>query len=173
MGVIDSPFNPEHLKILPDVGRAINKFHDLGYLVIVVSNQPGLAKGKIKPENFKKISVKMKKELKKDKAWIDGEYYCFHHPDGILKEYTQICNCRKPKPGMILQAAKEYDIRLNDSWMIGDSLTDIQAGQKAGCNTILIGRMKCDLCKLMQEKNVKPDIIVPNLFKASLIIEKS
>ena len=73
---------------------------------------------------------------------------------------------------MILDASEKHDIDLSNSWMIGDGITDIQAGSSAGCRTILIGRMKCDLCRIMDEKNIKPDFITPNLYKASLIIEK-
>ena len=79
---------------------------------------------------------------------------------------------RKPKPGMLLQAAKDHDIDLSKSWMIGDGINDIQAGQAAGCRTILIGRLKCDLCRIMEDEGAKPDFITPNLFKASLIIER-
>lgn len=170
MGIIDSPSFAEEYKMVPDVSKAINKFHELGFLVIVVSNQPGLAKDKFTTEDFEKVREKMRTELKKDGAEVDAEYYCFHHPYGKVEEYRKICECRKPKPGLLLQAAKEHDIDLSKSWMIGDGITDIQAGQKAGCNTILIGRMKCDLCKYMEDEGIKADHIVPNLFKASLII---
>jgi len=73
---------------------------------------------------------------------------------------------------MILRAAKDHDIDLSKSWMIGDGINDMQAGQAAGCKTIFIGRMKCDLCKIMEGEKVKPDFIAPNLYKASLITEK-
>jgi D-glycero-D-manno-heptose 1,7-bisphosphate phosphatase len=170
VGVIDSPASVDDYKIFPDAGRAINKFHELGYLVIIVSNQPGFAKDKFTSKDFEKVRLKMKEELIKDGAEIDAEYYCFHHPNAIVDKYKKICNCRKPKPGLILQATEEHDINLSESWMIGDSITDIIAGVKAGCKTILIGNMKCDLCKLMEAEGVKPDHIVPNLYKASLFI---
>ena len=172
MGIVDSPSTIEQFKLLPDVGKAINKFHELGFKVILVSNQPGIAKDHYDMDVFEKIQEKMHNELAKDGAKFDVEYYCLHHPEAKIEEYKEICDCRKPKPGMILQAAKEHDIELSESWMIGDGINDIQAGQKAGCKTILIGRMKCDLCKVMEAEGVKPDHIVPNLFKASLIIEE-
>ena len=170
MGVIDSPFTVEQYKLLPDVGKAINIFHELGFKVIIVSNQPGMAKDSFSREAFENIRKKMNIELKKQGAFVDAEYYCFHHPEAKIEQYKKICDCRKPKPGMILTAAKEHNIDLSQSWMIGDGITDIQAGQKAGCKTILIGRMKCDLCKIMENEEVKPDYIVPNLYKAALII---
>ena len=172
MGVIDSPFTVEQFKLLPDVSKAINKFHSLGYKVIIVSNQPGLAKDNFTLKIFEKMKEKMRKELKKNGAEIDAEYYCFHHPYAKVKKYKKNCDCRKPKPGMILKAAKDHNIDLAKSWMIGDGITDIQAGQTAGCKTIFIGRMKCDLCKLMEDEQAKPNYIAPNLYKAALIIEK-
>jgi D,D-heptose 1,7-bisphosphate phosphatase len=172
MGIIDSPFTVEQFKLLPSVGKAINKFHKLGFLVILISNQPGMAKNQYSIDVFEKIEEKMKKELEKDNAKLDAQYYCFHHPEAKNKKYKKVCNCRKPKPGMILQATKDYDIDISKSWMIGDGINDIQAGTTAGCKTILIGNMKCDLCKIMEKKGVKPNFIVPNLYKAFLIIER-
>jgi len=171
MGVIDSPFTVEQFKLLPKVAEAINIFHDLGFRVIVVSNQPGMAKDHFSIDVFEKIREKMNTELKKDDAEVDAEYYCFHHPYATVKKYKKICNCRKPKPGMLQKAAEEHNIDLSKSWMIGDGIIDIAAGQTAGCKTILIGRMKCDLCKIMEDENVKPDYIKPNLYKASLIVK--
>ena len=171
MGILDSPFTVEQFKLLFDVGKAINKFHELGFKVIVVSNQPGMAKNHFSKEVFESIREEMNAKLKKHSATVDAEYYCFHHPDATVPSYKKICECRKPKPGMILTAAKEHDIDISESWMIGDGITDIQTGHAAGCKTILIGRMKCDLCKLMEDEDVKPDYIVQNLYKAALIIE--
>ena len=172
MGIVDSPSTVEQFEILQDVGRAINKFHELGFKVIIVSNQPGMAKDHYNMDVFEKIQEKMKTELEKDGAKLDAEYYCLHHPEAIIEKYHIICDCRKPKPGLILQAAKENDIELSESWMIGDGVNDLQAGQAAGCRTILIGRRKCDVCRIMEDEGAKPDFISPNLYKASLIIEK-
>ena len=172
MGIIDSPFTVEQFKLLPDVGKAINSFHKQGFKVILVSNQPGLAKDQCDVVVFEKIKEKMRKELTKDNAKVDAEYYCLRHPDAKIDKYKKICDCRKPKPGMILQAAKEHDIDTKESWMIGDGINDIQAGCAAGCKTILIGRLKCDLCKVMEDEGIKPDFVAPNLYKASLITQE-
>ncbi len=172
LGIIDSPFTVEQFRLFPDVEKAIKKFKKLGFKTIIVSNQPGIAKKNYTIETFEKVREKMKKELKRRDAEIDFEYYCFHHPAGKIKKFRKICNCRKPKPGLLLSAAKEHNIDLSKSWMIGDGITDIQAGVTAGCKTILIGRMKCELCKIMKNKGIMPDFITPNLYKASLIIEK-
>jgi D-glycero-D-manno-heptose 1,7-bisphosphate phosphatase len=172
LGIVDSPFTAEQFKLFPDVEKAIKKFKKLGFKTVIVSNQPGIAKKNFTINTFEKIRKKMKKELKEKGVEVDSEYYCFHHPDGKIKEFRKICKCRKPKPGMLYTAAKEHNINLSQSWMIGDGITDIKAGKTAGCKTILIGRMKCDLCKIMEYEGVKPDFIAPNLFKASLIIER-
>jgi D,D-heptose 1,7-bisphosphate phosphatase len=171
MGIVDSPFTVDQFKLLPDVAKAINKFHEQGYKVIIISNQPGLAKDQYAMAVFEKIRKKMKKELEKEGATIDAEYYCFHHPEAKIGSYKKICFCRKPKPGMILQAAKEHDIDLLRSWMIGDGITDMKAGIDAGCKTIFIGRLKCDICRVMDDEKAKPDFIAPTLFKASLITQ--
>ena len=172
MGIVDSPSTVEQFKLLPDVGKAINKFHEQGFKVFIVSNQPGMAKNHYNKDVFEEIQEKMKNELAKDGAKIDAEYYCLHHPEAAVEKYHVMCDCRKPKPGLILQAAKENKIDLSESWMIGDGINDIQAGQAAGCRTILIGRNKCDVCRVLEEQGAKPDFIAPNLYKASLITEK-
>ena len=172
LGLLDSPLNPDQFRLLPGVPEAIKTFNALGLKVIIVSNQPAIAKGKMTMELFDEIRKKMKMELLRWNARIDGEYYCLHHPEARLPEYRIICDCRKPKPGLILKAAEDFNLDLSESYMIGDSLTDIEAGKAAGCRTILIGKLKCDLCRLMIEKGVKPDHIVPSLLHASKIIEK-
>jgi len=173
MGIVDSPFTVEQFKLLPNVGKAINNFHKQGYKVFLVSNQPGLAKDRYSEGVFKKIKEKMRVELLKKGARLDGEYYCIHHPEANIKKYKKRCDCRKPKPGLILQAAREHKIDLSLSWMIGDGITDILAGQAAGVRTILIGILKCDLCKIMEDEGAKPDFITPNLYKASLITQQN
>ena len=172
MGILDSAANADEIKLFPNVGKAINNFKKLGYKIIIISNQPGIAKDKFTEKSFEEMKDKLKSELKKQGAEVDDEYYCLHHPNGTNKKYTKICKCRKPKPGMILEAAKKHNIDLSESWMIGDGIIDIQAGQKAGCKTILIGQMKCDLCRLMEDEKIKATQIEPNLYKASLNIKK-
>ena len=171
-GLIDSPLNPQQFKLMPDAAEAIKTFNRLGLKVVVVSNQPAIAKGKMSMDLFEEIRQKMKRSLAKNGAHLDAEYYCFHHPEAIRVEYKVKCNCRKPQPGLILKAAKELDVKTSKSYMIGDGLTDIKAGQAVGCKSILIGKIKCDLCRLMESMAVKPDIITPSLFAASKIIEK-
>ena len=172
-GVVDSPFTVEQLRLLSGVGVAINNFHEMGYKVILASNQPSIAKGYLSEETFDKIRRKMKEDLAKDGASLDGEYYCFHHPEAKVEKLKTNCECRKPKPGLLLQAAKEMDVDLSQSWMIGDGLTDVKAGKDAGCRTILLSRMKCELCHLMDEEDTSPDFIAPNLLEAAQRISEA
>ncbi len=172
MGIVDSPFTVEQFKLLPEVGNAINRFHNQGFKVILVSNQPGIAKNHFDMEVFEKIKEKMKNELAKAGSMLDAEYYCFHHPEAKIEKYKKICDCRKPKTGMILQATEDHEIDISKSWMIGDGINDIQTGLNVGCKTILIGSMKCDLCKILEDEGAKPDFIAANLYKASLITEE-
>jgi histidinol-phosphate phosphatase family protein len=110
--------------------------------------------------------------LKKKGAHIDAEYYCMHHPNAKVPELKVKCDCRKPEPGLILQAAKDFGLDLSKSYLIGDGITDIKAGNAVGCKTILIGELKCDLCRRMEAENVKPDVIARNLLEASKIIKQ-
>lgn len=171
-GLIDSPLNPKQFKLLPGAAEAIRRFKQLGFKVIVVSNQPSIAKGKITMRLFEDIRAKMKRLLADEEAYIDGEYYCFHHPEAVLPEFKVDCDCRKPKPGLLIKAAKDLNLNLKECYMIGDGITDVMAGQAVGCRTFLIGRLKCDLCKLMGDLGVKPDYIIPRLIDACRIIEE-
>jgi len=169
-GIVDSPFSPNQFILLPKVAKTIVKFHELGFKVVVVSNQPSVAKGYLSKETFTKIRGKMNSELAKQEAFLDGEYYCFHHPEAKVKRLKANCKCRKPEPGLLIKAAKELDIDLSLSWMIGDGLTDIIAGKSAGCRTILLGRMKCELCSLMDELHARPDFVSKTLIEAVKLI---
>jgi D-glycero-D-manno-heptose 1,7-bisphosphate phosphatase len=172
VGVIDSPLVPRQFRLVLDAGKAIRILNDIGIKVIVVSNQPGIAKGKMTVKNFEKIREKMKRDLRSEGARIDGEYYCLHHPQAAKEKYRQECECRKPKPGLLLRAANQLGLSLNDSFMIGDSLIDVEAGKAAGCATILVGNPKCEFCKLMDEKEMHPDFVVPNLLAATRVVRK-
>ena len=169
-GIIDSPFTVEQFTLISGTGEALKLLRDAGYKILLVSNQPGIAKANLTREVFKDIRNRMNKMLAVNGVKLDGEYYCLHHPEAIVPRLRTICECRKPNPGLLLKAARENEIDLTQSWMIGDSVTDIQAGRSAGCRAILIGRMKCELCELMHEHEVKPDYIASDLLQASQYI---
>jgi D-glycero-D-manno-heptose 1,7-bisphosphate phosphatase len=170
VGVVDSPLNPDQFKLIPGVPEAIRTLNDLGFKVAVVSNQPAVAKGKMTEKLFAEIRSKMKKELEQGGAYLDAEYYCLHHPDAVREEYKFNCECRKPKPGLLLKAKSDLDLNPSKSFSVGDSLVDIKAGKAAGFITILIGSMKCDLCRLMDEEDAHPDHVAESLIKAVEVV---
>lgn len=135
--------NPDDFVLLPQVAEAIEKINMAGYLAICVTNQPVIARGELTVEGLENIHYKMEALLGKEHAYLDAIYYCPHHPDkgfpGEVADLKIACDCRKPKPGMLLKAAEDYNIELSRSWMVGDDVRDIEAGISAGCHTALIG----------------------------------
>ena len=137
----------DDFELIEGVSDAIRQINKSGYLAIVVTNQPVIARGEVTWDELHEIHRKMETLLGKDGAYIDGLYICPHHPDkgfeGERPEYKFVCECRKPKPGLLLQAAKDFNIDLSQSYMIGDSTSDIEAGKNAGCkDSILIDTNK-------------------------------
>ena len=134
---------PDEFELIPGVASAIRRLNETGYLVIVATNQPVIARGETTIEGLNEIHNKMETLLGNEGAYVDAIYYCPHHPhkgyEGEVPELKIECNCRKPKPGLLLQAAQDFNIDLNESYMIGDSENDVLAGINAGCNTILLG----------------------------------
>ncbi len=136
---------PEQFELLEGVGEAVRKINLSGYLAIVVTNQPVIARGEVTVDGLQQIHNKMETILGKEGAYLDGVYYCPHHSDkgfaGEVEELKIVCECRKPKAGLLLKAAKDFNIDLSQSWMIGDSENDVLAGKNAGCKTALIGEI--------------------------------
>ena len=133
----------DEFELLPGVAEAIGKINRSGYLAIVVTNQPVIARGEVGWEELQEIHNKMETLLGLEGVYLDGIYFCPHHPhkgyEGEIPELKFDCDCRKPKPGMLLKAAEDFNIDLSQSWMIGDGENDIKAGEVAGCKTALIG----------------------------------
>ncbi len=130
-------------ELLDGVAGAVKAINNSGYLAIVVTNQPVIARGEVTVRQLEEIHNKMETLLGLEGAYIDAIYYCPHHPhkgyEGEIPELKFDCDCRKPKPGMLLQAAEDFHIDLSNSWMVGDSENDVQCGLNAGCKTALIG----------------------------------
>lgn len=133
----------DEFELLPGVAEAIGKINRSGYLAIVVTNQPVIARGEVGWEELQEIHNKMETLLGLEGVYLDGIYFCPHHPhkgyEGEIPELKFDCDCRKPKPGMLLKAAEDFNIDLSQSWMTGDGENDIKAGEVAGCKTALIG----------------------------------
>ena len=135
--------NIDEFELIDGVADAIKKINVSGYLSIVVTNQPVIARGEVSFEELEVIHNKMETLLGNEGAYLDAIYFCPHHPhkgyEGERPELKFDCDCRKPKPGMLMNAAHDFNIDLSQSWMIGDGEIDIKAGQNAGCKTALIG----------------------------------
>ncbi len=135
--------NIDEFEILPSVAKAIKRINASGYLAIVVTNQPVIARGEVTISELDEIHNKMETLLGAEGAYLDAIYYCPHHPHkgykGEIPELKIDCECRKPKPGMLIKASQDYNVDLLNSWIIGDGENDIMAGKNAGCHTALIG----------------------------------
>ena len=134
--------NIDDFELIDGAAEAIRKINESGYLAIVVTNQPVIARGEVSFEELEEIHNKMETLLGKEGAYLDAIYYCPHHPhkgyEGERPELKIDCDCRKPKPGMLLKAAADFNIDLSRSWMVGDGENDIKAGINAGCKTVLL-----------------------------------
>lgn len=132
------PRGPEELELYPSVGAALRPIQDAGFRLVMITNQSGLAHGYFDADALTRMHDHLRAELGRDGVQLDGVYHCPHHPDGVVKELAVPCDCRKPRPGMIRQAARDLDIDPSRSWFVGDILDDMEAGQRAGCRTVLV-----------------------------------
>jgi D-glycero-D-manno-heptose 1,7-bisphosphate phosphatase len=171
-GTVDSPSSPDDFSIAPGAGEAVAEFNRMGFLVVVVSNQPGVAKGKFTLEVLEKVNAKMHAGIAACGGKLDAIYYCLHHPDGVLPAYRVRCECRKPRPGMLLEAARDLDIDLRNAYMVGDGVTDIEAGRAVGAQTVFIGQSKPYIFEAFERRGLLPDFITPALAGAVDIIKK-
>jgi D,D-heptose 1,7-bisphosphate phosphatase len=169
--IVDDPGyirSPEQLRLIPGAAEALKQLRKMGYLLVIVTNQSGVARGFITEEQLENIHQELKRKLAAENTMIDGLYYCPYHPDGEVKDFSVESNLRKPNAGMFFQAEEDLDIDLTQSWMIGDSYRDIQAGKAAGCQTILV-----DVPGKIREKkktDAEPDRKAVNLREAVNII---
>ena len=166
-GEYESPHALNDLKIYPEVFAALGGLQKK-FKLFVVSNQPSYAKGKISLPDLTAIEEKFSSSLEAHKIHISEFYYCHHHPEGNVPEYSVICQCRKPSPYFLKKAADDHDIDLKLSWMVGDRDTDIQCGQAAGCKTIII----TNPVSLKFQGKEKPTYKASNIEDATNIILK-
>jgi len=136
----DIPYNVDVNKVLLSDGviEGLQILQSHGYLLVIVSNQSGVAHGYFAIEQLNAVKERISRMCSKMGIYLDGFYVCPHHPDGVVSGYNRECDCRKPNPGLLLKAADDMDIDLSSSWMIGDILHDVEAGNRAGCKSILI-----------------------------------
>lgn len=166
----DIPYNadPSLITLNAFAGEALKKLSDAGFMLMVVSNQSGIAKGYFDISQLEVISTAINRLLKAYEVSITQFYYCPHLKSGRVPEFSFDCSCRKPLPGLITAAIREFDVDAGASWMIGDILNDCEAGKRAGCQTILLdnGNETEWLLNTVRQ----PDYTVTDLMEAAMII---
>lgn len=133
------PSHPDDLVLQPGIGPPLRAIQNAGFALVVVTNQSGLARGLFHEAALDMVHQRLRSLLARHGVQLDGIYVCPHHPDGTVPHFGVICQCRKPAPGMLRQAAQDLGLALSESWMIGDSVCDVDAGRRAGTRTALIG----------------------------------
>ncbi|MBS1517371.1 MAG: HAD-IIIA family hydrolase [Bacteroidetes bacterium] len=161
----EPPHRTEDIKFFDNVAESLKQLKDGGFELFIISNQPDYAKGKTSLENLQKVRNRFMELLNEREKIITEDFYCFHHPQGTVKEYSFDCECRKPKTLFIDKAAGKYDLDREKSWMTGDRETDIKCGSNASLNTILIKNKYNDYTD-----SVKADFTAGNLSEAVKII---
>ncbi len=137
-GSPESPLDPGQVALVPGAAMAVRRLREAGFLVVGVSNQPAAAKGAVSLEQLERVQARVLALLEGEGAELDSFKLCLHHPEGVVPELSLRCLCRKPAPGMLLEAAQELEIDLVSSWMVGDTDSDVTAGAAAGTRTILV-----------------------------------
>jgi D-glycero-D-manno-heptose 1,7-bisphosphate phosphatase len=161
--------DPDDVKLLPGAAETLAGLRKMGYKLIVVTNQSAIARGIVSEEVLEEIHGRLETLLSRQGVSLDAIYYCPFHPDGVIGKYRRESDLRKPSPGMLLAAAEDLDIDLKQSWMIGNSYSDVAAGLKAGCKTILISSSASPPQK--KKSDPKPDKIAVNIKEAVNIVK--
>ncbi len=162
--------HPDQVKLLDGVAQALIDLKRMGYKLIVVTNQSAVARGILSEKVLDEIHDRLKQLLTEKGANLDRIYYCPYHPDGVVPKYRKESDARKPNPGMLLAAADEMDIDLGQSWLIGNNVSDVEAGLRAGCKTILIDRFSH--YEQLEPGQPNPDYKGVNIKEAVNIIKK-
>ena len=162
--------HPDQVKLLEGVPEALIELKQMGYKLVVVSNQSGVARGIVTEQTLSQIHERLEQLLAQQGAALDKIYYCPDHPDGTVPMYQRESTWRKPQPGMLLTAAEDLDIDLTESWVVGDSSRDIDAGKSAGCKTILI--QNASHRRTIEPGATSPDYTAVNMKEVANIIKK-
>ncbi|MFQ5432480.1 MAG: D-glycero-alpha-D-manno-heptose-1,7-bisphosphate 7-phosphatase [Nitrospinota bacterium] len=159
---------PEDVELIPGSAKAIQKLNEAGYRVFGISNQAGVARGYFKIEDVHAVNKKVIELVAEGRGTLEEIFYCPHHPEGALPEYTKICGCRKPAVGMIEQAVEKYGLKPSETVVIGDRTLDIELGRRLGATTILVhtGYGMADKEKIVNEKLTPPDLYAKDLLDA-------
>lgn len=160
----------EDVKLLPGVELALKSLAQVGYKLVVVTNQSGVARGLLSEESLGRIHEELQRQLGEKGAHLDAIYYCPFHPEGVVEGYARESDERKPHPGMLRRAAREMNLDLPASWMIGDSPRDVEAGQRADCRTIRLRSSEDTFHGELSDEDVRADYTVRNLVEAARVI---
>lgn len=174
-GVIDTPLSIKQVEFIPGIFELLRFAKRFGYLLIVITNQPGVGIKKISSKKNTEIQKYITQILQKQGINLDGEYYCLHHPYASIPKYQKECLCRKPNIGLLTKASQDLNIDIKSSWLIGDGVSDIIAGYKAGCKTILIGNIyEAEYLRILEERlgGIKPTFIVKKISQIENILTK-
>ena len=163
----ESPLRPGDLRLVPGASAALGRLADAGWRLVGVSNQPAAAKGLVSLQELQAVHARVLELLAADGVRFDAFKLCLHHPEGVVPELMGDCECRKPAPGMLLEAARELDLDPAASWMVGDTDGDVAAGRAAGCHTVLV---EYPGSAHKRDGDPHPDTIVRNLAAAASVI---
>jgi D-glycero-D-manno-heptose 1,7-bisphosphate phosphatase len=163
----ESPLRVSDVRLIPGAAAALRGLAAAGWRLVGVSNQPGAAKGLVRLADLHAIQTRVLELLDGEGARFDDFRLCLHHPGGVIPELTEECDCRKPRPGMLLAAAHDLGLDLGRSWMVGDTDGDMQAGRSAGCRTILVEHPPSEH---KRAGKLHPDAVVSDLTAAAGII---
>ncbi len=163
-GTFESPLRLEDVRLLPGVPDALRELADAGYVLVCVSNQPVAAKGKVSLDALLALHGRVLELLEREGVSVPASRLCPHHPDGAVGDLAGPCDCRKPAPGMLLDAARRLGLDLSASWMIGDTDADVLAGRTAGCRTVLI---EYPPSAHKRSGNARPDLSATDLAQAT------
>jgi D-glycero-D-manno-heptose 1,7-bisphosphate phosphatase len=167
-GILDSPRRPNQVALAPHAASFLNGLRELGFVIIVVTNQPGLAKGTLTTPELDAVNARLAELLASDGSRWDELRYCPHHPD-----FGPACECRKPKPGLLLSAAADHGLDLARSWTIGDGLVDVGAARAAGTRSVLVTSLKLEVLeRAIALDGCTPEVIAPDLSAALDIIRR-
>ena len=163
--------DPRRMTLCSGAGAALRLLARLDYRLFVVTNQGDVAHGKLSESDVALIQHRLADLLFREQLQLDGFYYCPHHPQGTLAGYGVECLCRKPMPGMLVRAARDNDIDLGASWMLGDILNDVEAGNRAGCHTVLVDSGNETQWRLGHYR--LPTRVAPDIYSAAVMIAGS
>lgn len=158
----------EQVKLIPGTAKALGTLEDQGYLRIIISNQSGVARGYFDENAVDEVTRHIDSLLAREGVSINGWFYCPHHPKGSVDEYAFSCDCRKPEPGMLRQAQDKFDVDMSASCMIGDKLSDIQAGLNAGCGTNILVLSGHGQEEVEKAKKTIPGLVVAETFQEAV-----